>query len=85
MKRYGVKGYSTVVKACLVSLSPPEEARSLKCSLALISNAKEVLNHNGKVFSIEDTKDLWEIDSGGLIYPSEILGKVNLRVSIKSA
>ena len=84
VKRYGVKGYSTVIKACLVSLSPPEEARSFKCSLAMISNAKEVLNHNGKVFSIEETKDLWEIDSGGLIYPSEILGKVKFRMSIKN-
>ena len=83
VKRYGVKGYSTVVKSCLVSVLPPEEVRPLKCSLAMVSNGKEVLNYNGKVFSIEETKDLWEIDSGGLIYPSEILGKVNFRVSMK--
>ena len=63
-------------KACLISTSPPNEAMILKCFMKLMCNGKEIISYNGNVFSIDETKNLHKWDSGGLIYPADIIGRV---------
>ena len=60
-------------KACLISTSPPNEAMILKCFMKLMCNGKEIISYNGNVFSIDETKNVHSWNSGGLIYPSNLM------------
>ena len=60
-------------KACLISTSPPNEAIILKCFMKLMCNGKEIISYNGNVFSIDETKNVHSWNSGGLIYPSNLM------------
>ena len=66
---FGVDQMDDCLKACLISTSIPGEARKLKCSISMKHNGKEVINHVGKVFSIDYTKNIHSIHGGGMIYP----------------
>ena len=115
---------SNSIKACLISIGPPELAAKLKCYMKLMCHGKgifhklrrqdfnclplcwqvynitfcgivhiwlipslmlinvvyewpkEIISYNGNVFSIDETKNLHKWDSGGLIYPADIIGRV---------
>ena len=60
-------------KACLISTSPPNEAIILECFMKLMCNGKEIISYNGNVFSIDETKNVHSWNSGGLIYPSNLM------------
>ena len=64
------------VKTGLVSIEDPYEARKTKYDLKIICKGAEVITHNGKAFSIDDTKDIHDWNSGGLILPIAVFNKL---------
>ena len=70
-----------VYKNCLIAIATPDEAKKLKCHINLIYNKKEIITFNGNVFSIDETKGIRLLDSGGLIIPEEIFDKKILQNS----
>ena len=76
------------VKTGLVSVEDPYEARKTKYNLKIICKGAEVVTHVGMVFSIDDTKDIHDWNSGGLILPNAIFNKLTgsdskVKISIK--
>ena len=61
-------------KACLISTAHPDIARKMKYSFDILNdNGEAIFSYNGRIFSIDDTKEirLWN-SSGGLIFPNYI-------------
>jgi len=61
-------------KACLISTAHPDIASKMKYSLDILNdNGEAIFSYNGRIFSIDDTKEirLWN-SSGGLIFPNYI-------------
>ena len=69
------------LKVCLISTRVPEETAQLNCTITLKVQGNNILNHTGKVFSIDDTLDIHSIQSGGLIYPENLRDKLEDKVA----
>ena len=55
-------------KACLVSTMSPQEAKKYKCIIILNCDGKDVVYHEGMVFSIDEVRNLRKQLTGGMIY-----------------
>ena len=60
------------VKACLISTMIPSEANKWQCEIFLGHQGQEISNCKGKLFSVDDTRNIHSIYAGGLIYPKEL-------------
>ena len=62
-------------KACLISTEPPEKIGELKCTIKMMCFGNEIISYNGNLFSIDNTQKIHAWDSGGLIYPADVIGR----------
>ena len=78
---FGMDEIQSGLKACLISTKVPEETTNLNCTMTLKIQGNNILNHTGKVFSIDDTSDIHSMQSGGLIYPEDLRDKLETKVT----
>ena len=74
--QFGLDEINNGLKVCLISTKVPEETANLNCTMTLKIQGNNILNHTGKLFSIDDTLDIHSIQSGGLIYPGDLRNKL---------
>ena len=83
---FGVHGLTGHDKACLISTMTPTEVSKLRCIISLKYEGTNMNTYAGKVFSIDDTRDIHSMFSGGLLLPrglKEQFTSGNLTLSIK--
>ena len=53
MGRFKIDEFPNCLKACLISTALPEKVKTMKCTMKLLCDGKEIFSYNaGTVFSI---------------------------------
>ena len=84
----GIQDCPSCYKACLISMSSPEESEKFKCNMKLIHHGNEIIAFEGNIFSIDDTDEVHTLSSGGLIFPKELMNHFKdtfVRISVTSS